>query len=519
MNPPDLHQTIHQIEEDVKKENIMKKIMYILLIGLGIQTSFGQSHRFSDLGILFNQKELSGTARYRGLSGAMGALGGDISTINQNPAGLGVFNHNDFSISLGNTAISQTASYYGNSFENNNDYFNLNQLGVAFVFDRENSDWKKTVLAINYQKTYNFNSLINVSGNSGFASFNTHPLTKNTSDSTVETDPFFNIGLEQSLENRTSGKSSVFNIGIASQYKDNLYLGGSLNIHNIDISQKTFIYERNTTENNTLIEAKLEQEDYNSADGISFNFGLLYKLSSFLRVGLAYESPTWYTDIINESNIFDDRNNKTFGRSPGNNKTTQLNPNDPNSPLVIKGNINLAPLYEETNGFRTTTALSTFEYNIKTASKFNISSAFILGKTGLISLDYSYHNYDALSLSGDDGFSSENNYFSDLLKNTHNIRGGGEIRIKDFTIRGGLSYEQSAFDKNKTQNIDVLYFGDKYGASLGAGLRIENHKFDLSYNYIQQKNSYDFYDDYNEVTPVDLDVKQSRVNVTYSYIF
>ena len=496
------------------KKNTMKKIIYILFLGLGTQFSFGQSHRFTDLGLLFNQKDISGTARYKGLSGAMGALGGDISTINQNPAGLGVFNHNDFSISLGNAATSQTASYYENSFKNSNYDFDLNQLGIAFIFDRANFDWKKTVFAINYQKTYNFNNLINVFGNSDFASFRTH-------HSFTDGSELFDSALRQNLKNETSGESSVLNIGIASQYKNNLYVGGSLNIHNIDITQEVFLDETNESNKANLLQAELTQRDYNSADGISFNFGILYKIYPSVRIGIAYQSPTWYTDIVNESNIYDGRNDSTFGRAPGNSKSTPLEGN-PNFETEIKGDVYISPHNEDkenTEYVPYQNLLERIEYNIKTAGKFNISSAFILGKTGLISLDYSYHNYKALSLSGEGGFTLENNYFSDVLENTHNIKGGGEIRIKSFAIRGGLSYEQSAFDKKKKQTIHVIRFGDKYGASLGAGLRIENHKFDLSYNYMQQKNSYDFYDDYNEVTPVDLDVKQSRVNVTYSYIF
>nr|MBP7473109.1 hemin receptor [Prevotella sp.] len=39
----------------------------------------------------FVDNELNGTARYVGMGGAMEALGADISTINTNPAGIGLF--------------------------------------------------------------------------------------------------------------------------------------------------------------------------------------------------------------------------------------------------------------------------------------------------------------------------------------------------------------------------------------------------------------------------------------------
>ena len=45
--------------------------------------------------------DLNGTARFVGMGGAMGALGGDISVISSNPAGIGIFRSNDVSISFG----------------------------------------------------------------------------------------------------------------------------------------------------------------------------------------------------------------------------------------------------------------------------------------------------------------------------------------------------------------------------------------------------------------------------------
>ncbi len=475
--------------------------------------SYGQSHRFSDLGVLFSQQELSGTARYKGLSGAMGALGGDISAINYNPAGLGIFNHNNFTISLGTENKKTTAKYYNNSIENNVYSFNLNQLGLAFVLEQNYSDWNKVVLAANYQKTNNYNNLFNAVGNSGFASFNKHP--------NVGLNESFDNGIRQDLENDTSGNSTVFNLGLGAQYKQNLYLGVSLNIHNINHTQKTTINEINANGANERIDALFDQFDSNSADGISLNVGTIYKLSPFIRIGLAYQSPTWYYNITNESNIYDGRQNTSFGRATGNTKSANITgvPNTQGE-ILINGNLDLAPFNENINGYKVTNnQLDVFEYNLKTANKFNISSAFIIKKMGFISLDYSYHNYNALNLSGDGGFTSENTYFSDVLKNSHNVRAGGELRLNNLSLRGGVRFEQSPFDESKTADIDVLRFGDKYGASLGAGLRLENHKFDLSYNYTEQNNSYDFYDQYDNVNPVALNLKQSKVEVTYTYIF
>ena len=45
--------------------------------------------------------QLTGTARYVGMGGAMEALGADISTISTNPAGVGLFRKNQISLTAG----------------------------------------------------------------------------------------------------------------------------------------------------------------------------------------------------------------------------------------------------------------------------------------------------------------------------------------------------------------------------------------------------------------------------------
>ena len=45
--------------------------------------------------------DLNGTARFVGMGGAMGALGGDISTMGTNPAGIGIYRSNDVMVSFG----------------------------------------------------------------------------------------------------------------------------------------------------------------------------------------------------------------------------------------------------------------------------------------------------------------------------------------------------------------------------------------------------------------------------------
>ena len=66
-----------------------------------------------------------GTARYNAMAGSMGALGGDASVLNTNPAGLGVFITDDISASLSINSNKSTASLAGKSTSQNISKANL----------------------------------------------------------------------------------------------------------------------------------------------------------------------------------------------------------------------------------------------------------------------------------------------------------------------------------------------------------------------------------------------------------
>ncbi|MDE5773632.1 MAG: hypothetical protein K2H86_04155, partial [Muribaculaceae bacterium] len=46
------------------------------------------------------QPDMKGTARFMSMGGAFGALGGDLSTLSQNPAGIGVYRNSEVGFTL-----------------------------------------------------------------------------------------------------------------------------------------------------------------------------------------------------------------------------------------------------------------------------------------------------------------------------------------------------------------------------------------------------------------------------------
>ena len=57
----------------------------------------------------------NGTARFESMGGAFGALGGDLSAININPASSSVFNDNEYALTLGTEKKSNKSLFFNNS--------------------------------------------------------------------------------------------------------------------------------------------------------------------------------------------------------------------------------------------------------------------------------------------------------------------------------------------------------------------------------------------------------------------
>src|SRR5690606_14089029 len=119
-----------------------KKILFLLITGLTVSVSHSQE--VSDA-VRYAQDNLTGTARFRAMSGAFGAVGGDLSSISINPAGSAVFLNNQTGITFSNQNIKNNSNYFGTQISEKENSFILNQAGAVFVFHDHNpsNNWKK----------------------------------------------------------------------------------------------------------------------------------------------------------------------------------------------------------------------------------------------------------------------------------------------------------------------------------------------------------------------------------------
>ncbi|NNC70227.1 MAG: hemin receptor [Flavobacteriaceae bacterium] len=448
----------------------MKKFLFLLGGLLSSWAITAQTLSEADAAILFTGEDINGSARYNALSGAFGALGGDYSAIDVNPAGLAVFKNSGFSASVGIRDTDISSSFYGNTIDNNDNYFDLNQIGGVFVFESgRSSDIKKFALGFNYSMSRDFQNNWFASGVPIDSQGNViAPLTE------VEDPDVLYPNFEGTdFQNSTRGRSDKFVLALASQPNDKLYIGAALNFYDIDFTQLTSYEEFNSDEDGNTLDIFAEDAYTILGNGVSFNVGLITKPTQETRFGIAYQSPTWY-EVSQEQIVFD---------------------------TAVFENGNLDP--QTGNG----SDAFVFDYNLTTPSKITGSFAYLFGREGLISIDYSYKDYKNIKLRPTNEFNVENQFFSDNLQGSSEFRVGAEWRIDNVSLRGGYRFEENPFrDAIDTDHIS--------GYSLGLGFKFKgNTRLDLAY---QTSNNTDIYNFVNasEAEAAALDINNDRITAT-----
>lgn len=443
----------------------------------------------------YSTENLQGSARFQGMGGAFGALGGDLSALNINPAGSAVFNNSQFTISGTNYNRNNDAIF---SNTNNNTQINslkINQIGGVFVFkSNTDSNWKKLALALNYDMVQSFDDEYFVSGNNtqgidnyflssaqgvpfgqlllqdgefiedayldigsslgfsdqqaflGYYGGIIDPVDADDDNNTAYVSNAQYSSVNQEFFQSTKGYNSKFTVNFGGQYQENLYVGASMNFHTVLYDKITEFTE---TGYDTASEIQFTHFDnllHTEGEGFSFSLGGIAKLNDNIRIGGSYQSPTWYR-------LTDDTSQRI------------------NSDLA-----------DSDIGFIDFRIVNLFEaYTIKTPSKLTGSAAIIFGKEGLISFDYGYQDMSQAELrpSSDSSFASENTYISNQLGQVNSFRVGGEYRIDAVSLRAGYRFEESPYVNGTT-------IGDLTGYSGGIGYSFGGNRLDLSINRTEQ---------------------------------
>ncbi|WP_298137519.1 outer membrane protein transport protein [Flavobacterium sp.] len=496
----------------------MKKIFGFFMASFAMTTI--QAQDINDA-MRYAQDNQTGTARFSAMSGAFGALGGDFSSISVNPAGSSVFANNQVGATLGVFSTKNNSNYFGTNSSENDSKFDLSQAGGVYIFENEDhkSDWKKFALALNYENTKNLDNSIYSAGinptNSlanyflsyangvplsvadgtdyyfgnmffneqqaylGYQSYMINSTDDTNPNNTAYTSnvPVANYFQESLIESR--GYNGKLSFNASTVYKDKLMIGINLNSHFTDYRQSSTFYEENdynnTTTTDVINRVRFNNELYTYGNGFSFQVGTIYKATKEFRLGLAYQSPTWYrlNDELTQ-NISSVRGN-VDGELPA-----QIV--DPQLTMVYDA------------------------YRLQTPGKWTGSLAYVFGKRGLISFDYTLKDYSNTKFQPKTDFTATNNLMSNVLTATNEFRIGAEYKIEKFSLRGGYRFEESPYKNGKT-------IGDLTGYSTGIGYNFGEFKIDLAYAFSQRDYQQRFFSQ-GLTDAANVKAKNNNVNVT-----
>ena len=477
----------------------MKKLIFAFTVILSVTV---EAQNITDA-VRYSSTDLNGTARYRAMSGAFGALGGDLSSLNVNPAGSAVFLNSFATFSL-NVENAENEITYRNGFNSNSaSDVDLGQAGAVFVFNNrdENASWRKFSLGFNYNKSASFEDDLvafgtnNKSINDYFLNYTSGvPVdllesgANNLDQKYADLGERYGFGAQQAFlgyqgylfdylpENSSSpfapytsniasgsfdqeyvyaatGLNGKFSFNFATQYQDNLYLGLNLNSHFINYDRVTTFFEANSNSGSEINEIYFEDRLNTLGSGFSFQLGALGKLGENVRVGAAYESPTWYT-ISEETTQYLETYSEEFGEA-----------------IVDPQVVNIYP-----------------DYKLQTPSKYTGSLAYLFGSSALISFDYSYKDYSSTKFKpkDDPAFINQNDILANDLRGASEFRLGGEYRLDAWSLRAGYRFEESPYTDDYT-------IGDLQGYSAGIGYNFGNVRLDLSYDAWERESNPQLY--------------------------
>lgn len=469
------------------------------------QTVFDANH--------YGSTDITGTARYMSMGGAFGALGGDASSIIDNPAGLGIYRKSELSTTLNMQLQNSSATWNGVNAGTNKlgTKFNNFTYVIAAPTYRSQQDGSKGLLSSNWSLSYNqvknFDRNVSIKGGSNLSSmtdymsyftngtdprdldlgdinnYNPYDNTNVSWLSILSWDTFLTDTVNGQYVNFLNDEEKVtpgyqlsergsinkYSIAWSGNFTNKFYLGASLEYIAIDHST-TSTYEEAFGAGGDM---SLMSNFSSKGAAVGFNIGAIYKPIYNLRLGLAFHSPTIYnltdhsySDLI--TNII---------TNTGIKHNSQATPDD--------------TYYDNS-------------YILQSPMQLNASIAYVMEK-GLISAEYVYNNATGMKLMDTNGSSAyydkssnlANTDINTMLNDVHTIKLGGEYRINDnLSIRAGYAIKTASEKDKAIKNLnlnstrtDTEFFIDNANTnyfSLGFGYHENNWFIDFAY----QKKSY-----------------------------
>ncbi|GGH13389.1 hypothetical protein FAZ19_08430 [Sphingobacterium alkalisoli] len=457
--------------------------------------------------ILFSQESNGGSARFKGLGNAQTALGGDISTITGNPAGLGFFGRSDVSITFNYLQNTNKTTFEGLNTTSKKGNFGIDQAGIVFHFPtRKSGNLSSGILNFNvglsYDKTQNYNnhltyegnnmnsSIVNaltdiMDGNTEFRSdFAGSNMVEQFGDATLG---YFPLAIENGSKNQYNdilqkGNRSKTAIAFGANHSNKFYFGATLGLTSFRYEKSAQFIENGWTKDRAAILADNPNSDFadptndkydfveasyelfdnfsqiTEGSGIDLKLGAIYKPTTDWNIGLTITTPTW-TTVQEDTEAWTD-----------------------------------IDFYDDEEAANSFAYYESKLYSSSSDHQLNTPWKFALGATkffsrGLITADAEYIDYSTIKYNtlgsrvpaNGSIYNTLNEDIKDEYQGAVNLRVGGEYLFNNIVSgRAGFNYFGNPYQYADDTN---------YSGSLGLGFKLTSSAY-LDVAVVHQVNSY-----------------------------
>ncbi len=476
-----------------------------------------------------SKTQVFGTARSMAMGGAFTSLGGDISSVSINPAGLGMFSHSVFSftpmLSVANASTTGVPSWVGNNKTN----FGVANFGATLnLSERATGSLISLNAAFTYNRVADYNTKMSFSSETLYdssnnnlvptiadvfmyqlAGANLYPTSNGGMD--YDNNPYYwpaqsayktylldpesgnngwttnvighNASVLGSYEVLQSGRTDEYSFAFGGNVGNYLYFGATFSLQ--EINQTTeYVYqeEYNYYDDDGYAYASASDTDpidYQAAysniwqrtelsgAGANVKLGLIARPTRALRIGVAYHSPTYYTLA------------RTYQTS---------------TETMILGNYSDLVASEI---FTSTSPefIDNYEYSWKfrTPSKLLLGASLQFGNFGVISVDYERQWYNWIRVSNSPGEFTTYDYQQEFQGNyqpTNTLRLGIEVKpTPQVALRAGGGFSTSML-KDETLFYSTPTATDSDYITFGVGIQFTpSTTLDVAYQYYHQNYS------------------------------
>lgn len=263
------------------------------------------------IGAQLATEDLNGTARYVGMGGALEALGADITTMASNPAGIGLFRHNEVSGSFGLVMQQDGKSFQDGSKTN----ASFDQLGIVLSSRTGRNSYLN--FGFNFHKSRNFDYVLSAADKAINGSSQNRQTTIKGVRGDLDTywgesqidylyynmieEPDHSLSTvdakEYEFDRAHTGYIGEYDFNLSGNINNRVFLGLTVGVKDVHYSAYSEYFEQlNSITTPSLTSVLITDDHHITGTGFDVKAGVIFRPveESPFRLGLSVSTPTFY---------------------------------------------------------------------------------------------------------------------------------------------------------------------------------------------------------------------------------